>query len=131
MTGTNEKRVIGLMSEGPSSYTEKVIFTHPGGSAELRYTYERDGRMYAGGLRFMRVRAYQFRSESHCTSWYFDAYDTLVEVEQSDWVRELHAAEPSVTGGIWKIRHFLIYIDGAGAYEVAAEDYEWLPGDPA
>ena len=42
-------------------------------------------------------------------------------------VRHLLAAEPSETGGHWTIRHFLIYIDGAGAYEVAAEGVEWLP----
>lgn len=45
----------------------------------------------------------------------------LVEVEQSDWIAELLAAEPGETWG-WNIRHFLIYINGASAYEVAAEE---------
>jgi hypothetical protein len=122
------KRVIGPLSPPPSAYTEDVVFTHPGGDAELRCTYERDGAMVAGGLRFKRVRAYRFRAEGHCTPWHIEgAYDTLVEVEQSEWVGELLAAEPSETWGQWKIRHFLIYLDGAGAYEVAAEDVEWLP----
>lgn len=128
MNSTAFKRVIGPLSPPPSAYTEDVAFIHPGGDAELRCTYERDGAMVAGGLRFKRVRAYRFRSEGHCTPWHIeDAYDTLVEVEQSKWVGELLAAEPSETWGQWKIRHFLIYLDGAGAYEVAAEDVEWLP----
>ena len=98
------------------------------GVAELRCTYERDGSMYVGGLRFKGVRAYRFRAEGHCALWHIeDAYDTLVEVELSGWVADLLAAEPSETWGQWKIRHFLIYIDSAGAYEVAAEDCEWLP----
>ena len=128
MTVVGVKRVIGPLSPGQSAYTEDVVFTHPGGSAELRCVYEQDGQMVAGGLRFGRVRAYRFRAESHCTAWHIeDAYDTLVEVDPSEWVGELLAAEPSETWGQWKIRHFLIFIDGSGAYEVAAEDCEWLP----
>lgn len=127
MNSTTIKRVIGPLSPPPSAYTEDVVFTAQGGDAELRCTYERQGSMFSGGLRFQRLRAYRFRAEGHCTPWHIeDAYDTLVEVEQSEWVGELLAAEPSETWGQWKIRHFLIYIDGAGAYEIAAEDVEWL-----
>ena len=105
---------------------------HPGGSAELRIEFDRNGLIVRSGLRFMRVRAFRFRAEGHCTRWHVEGtYDTLVEVEQSDWVGELLAAEPSETWGRWKIRHFLIYLDGAGAYEVAAEDVEWLPEEAA
>lgn len=128
MNSTEGKRVIGPLSPPPSAFTEDVVFTDAGGDAELRYTYERHGSMFAGGLRFHRVRAYRSRAESLCTAWHIEgAYDTLVEVEPSDWVGELRAAEPSESWGRWKIRHFLIYIDSAGAYEVAAEDVEWLP----
>lgn len=128
MSAGDAKRVIGPLSPPPSAYTEDAVFWHPGGDAELRCTYERDGAMYAGGILFQRVRAYRFRAEGHCTAWHIEgAYDTLVEVEQSGWIAELLAAEPSETWGRWAIRHFLIYVDGAGAYEVAAEDCEWLP----
>lgn len=127
MNAVNAKRVIGPLSPPPSAYTADVVFIHPGGDSELRCTYERNGSMYTGGLRFRRVRAYRFRDESHCTSWHVeDAYDTLVEVEQSDWIAELLAAEPSESGVQWNVRHFLIYVDAAGAYEIAAEDCEWL-----
>ena len=132
MNAVGTKRVVGSLSPPPSAFTEDAVFIHPGGDAELRCTYERNGSMYVGGIRFHRVRSYRFRAEGHCTAWHVeDAYDTLVEVERSAWVGELLAAEPSETGGHWKIRHFLIYIDGAGAYEVAAEDVEWLPEDAA
>lgn len=107
-------------------------FVHPGGLAELRIRFDRNGVIVRSGLRFTRVRAFRFRSEGHCTRWHVEGtYDTLVEVEQSDWVLELLAAEPSATSGHWNIRHFLIYIDGAGAYEVAAEDVDWLPEQAA
>lgn len=122
------KRVIWPLSPPPSAFTERVVLSHPGGDVQLQCTYERSGSMYVGGFRFHRVRAYRFRAESHCTPWHIDeAYDTLVEIEASDWVRELLAAAPSEVRGQWNVRHFLIYVDSAGAYEVAAEDVEQLP----
>ena len=127
----NEKHAVGPLSPPPSAFTEEVVFTHLGGGAELRCTYEREGSMYAGGLQFERVRASRYRAEGHCTPWHIeDAYDTLVEVTDSAWVRELLDAEPRGAQGAWTIRHFLIFIDGSGAYEVAAESCAWLPEQP-
>lgn len=126
------KRPLGPLSPPPSAFTADALFIHPGGDAELRCTYERNGTMFAGGLRFIGVRAYRFRAEGHCTPWHVEgAYDTLVEVTPSEWVAELLAAEPSETWGKWVIRHFLIFVDGSGAYEVAAENCEWLTEEPA
>ncbi|TXK17715.1 hypothetical protein [Homoserinibacter sp. GY 40078] len=122
-----DKQVIGEISPIPSAYTTDAVFTDLGATVELTYTYEYMGGLYAGGIGFDTARAYRFRAESHCTSWHFEAYDTLVEVLDSSWVRELRDAEPSVTGGIWTMRHFLIYLDDSGAYEVVAKDVEWLP----
>jgi hypothetical protein len=120
------------LSPPPSAFTADVLFTHPGGAAELKCTYERNGSMFVGGLRFAGVRAYRFLAEGHCTAWHVDgAYDTLVEVIPSDWVAELMAAESSETWGGWEIRHFLIFVDGSGAYEVAAQTCEWLPEEAA
>lgn len=128
MSSTGVKRVIGPLSPPPSAFTEDALFTHPGGSAELRCTYERNGSLYAGGVRFEGVRGYRFRAEGHCTPWHVEAaYDTLVEVEQSDWVSELLEAEPGGIRSGWQIRHFLVYVDGSGAYEIAAARCAWLP----
>jgi hypothetical protein len=102
------------------------VFEHPGGEALLRFEFERDGVAYRGGLRFEKVRAYRFRTEGHVTSWHVQGvYDTLVEVTGSDWVAELLAAEPAETWGRWEIRHFMIYIDSAGCYEIGAASWSW------
>lgn len=107
-------------------------FSHPGGDAELRYEFERDGVAVRGGIRFEEVRAYRFRAEGHCTAWHVqDAYDTLVEIRPSDWTAELLNAEPTETWGRWEIYHFLVFVDGAGAYEVAAARWSWLPEELA
>jgi hypothetical protein len=92
------------------------------------FEFEREGTAYRGGLRFAKVRAYRFRSEGHCTVWHIEgAYDTLAEVSGSEWVGELLAAEPTETWGRWEIRHFMIYIDSAGCFEVGAASWSWLP----
>src|SRR5262245_51808217 len=127
-----EKKPIMTLPVASTALAEDPEFVHPGGSAELRIEFDRDGVRVRSGLRFTRVRAFRFRAEGHCTSWHVQgAYDTLVEVQPSSWVTELLEAEPSETWGRWKIRHFLIYIDGAGAYEVAAEDVGWLTEEVA
>lgn len=111
-----------------TSFTTEPVFEHPGGEALLRFEYERDGADYRGGLRFERVRAYRFRAEGHCTAWHVEgAYDTLAEVSDSEWVSELLAAEPSETWGRWEIRHFILYVDSAGCYEIGAQAWSWLP----
>lgn len=48
----------------------------------------------------------------------------------SDWVAGLVGAEPAETWGRWTIRHFLIFIDGAGAFEVAAQSFAVLLEEP-
>lgn len=131
MVSRKEKRPLATLPVPSTSFTTDPTFLHPGGTVELRYEFERAGLAFGGGILFERVRAFRFRGESHCTTWHLEsAYDTLVEVTESDWVSELLAAEPSETWGRWKIRHFLIYIDSAGAYEVAAASWSWLPEEP-
>ncbi|MEZ0579280.1 hypothetical protein [Nocardioides sp. MH1] len=127
-----EKKPLITLPVASTALEDDPEFVHPGGSAELRIEFERDGVRVRSGLRFSRVRAFRFRAEGHCTSWHVQgAYDTVVEVEPSSWLAELLDAEASETWGRWKIRHFLIYLDGAGAYEVAAEDVSMLAEEAA
>jgi hypothetical protein len=110
-----------------TSFLSDAVFEHPGGEAWLTFEFSRDGVAYRGGLGFARVRAFRFRSEGHCTPWHVaGTYDTLAEVVESPWVRELLAAEPTETGGHWDIHHFMIYIDSAGCYEIGAASWSWL-----
>jgi hypothetical protein len=122
---------IAELAPPPSAYTESVRFTDLGGRAELRCVYERNGSLYAGGFVFNKVRAYRFRADGHSTVWHVDAYNTLVEVESSSWVHELRQHETSESRDKWGLRHFMIFVDSFGAYEVAAEDWEQLPEGPS
>src|SRR5690242_17138040 len=119
MTGPELKRALTTLPVASTSFTADAVFVDPGGDVELRFEFERDGIAISGGLRFEKVRAYRFRAESHCTLWHVeDTYDTLVEVSPSSWSAELSDAESEEAWGNWVMRHFLIYLDSAGAYEV-------------
>lgn len=52
-------------------------------------------------------------------------YDTIAEVEDSAWVKEL-VLDQSMPAD-WIIRHFMLYLDSSGCYEAAAESWELLP----
>ena len=94
----------------------------------LHYHYVRDGEYYRGGIRFKRVPAYRFRAERCSTVPHFEgAYDTLVEVEDSDWVKEIYADTDKLYRDRWEMHHYKIYLDSGGLYEVIAESWEVLP----
>jgi hypothetical protein len=131
VTGKGEKVALATLPVASTALLDEPLFEHPGGDALLRLEFEHDGSAVRGGLRFEKVRAFRFRTEGHCTGWHVEGvYDTLAEVPGSEWVRELLAAEPLGSQGHWEIHHFMIYIDSAGCYEIAAGSWSWLTLEP-
>jgi len=73
-------------------------------------------------LRFDRARAYRKISEIYCTPEQINrAYDTVYELHESSWVKQLKDACPSEWKERWVLRHFMLYIDSFGCFEVIAE----------
>ena len=73
-------------------------------------------------LRFVKPRAFRKRAEIYCTVWHVkDVYDTVCEVQGSDWVQELCADSVPEWRDKWVMRHFMIYVDSYGCLEVVAE----------
>ena len=127
MTMANTKQWLAELPVASTALRSDPVFVHPGGTALLTFEFERKGVVYRGGLHFQKVRAYRFTSEGHVTPWHIEGtYDTLVEVPGSGWVAELLAAEPTDSWGRWEIRHYMIYIDSAGCFEVAASGWTWM-----
>lgn len=123
-----ERKVpLGLLSTPSTAITNEVVFEHARGSVKLNFEYDRDGLIYGSGVEFQGVRAYRFRAESHCTVWHIEAYDTVTEIEGSEWVAELAAAEPEETGGFFEIHHYMLYLDSSGCYEVVGASWSILP----
>ncbi len=123
----NEKSQLGVLP-APSTSFEDVVLEARRGTVTLGFAYHREGALYSSGVRFEKVRAFRAREESHCTAWHVkDAYDTVAEVMDSDWVGELQAAERAETWGSWEMHHFMIYIDSEGCFEVIAQSWSLMP----
>lgn len=101
--------------QGPTLYTD-------GGDLLLSMDFDDEGRRRSARLRFVKQRAFRKRSETYCTAWHVtDDYDTVCEVQRSDWVQELRSASVPEWRDQWIMRHFMIYLDGFGCLEVVAE----------
>lgn len=91
----------------------------------LNLDFDDDGRNAPSCLRFRKQRAFRNRAEAHCTAWHVEGvYDTVCEVEASNWVEELRATTAPEWREFWTLRHFIVYIDGFGCLEVVAESVE-------
>ncbi|WP_375397100.1 hypothetical protein [uncultured Sphingomonas sp.] len=96
----------------------------------IRYGYESEGHNVKSGLIFNKVKAKRTRAEGACTKWHIEgAYDTLVEIEESEWINEILAEtliSREKSGEVWELHHYLIYIDGSGCIEVVAASWKVL-----
>jgi hypothetical protein len=89
-----------------------------------------DGRELRAGVLFVKPRALRKREETYCTAWHIQqAYDTVCEIKDSDWVAELRKDAVPEWRDYWVMRHFMIYLDGFGCLEVVAESAGLEAGD--
>lgn len=108
-------------------------FTHDpdlhlvGVTMTIPFEYFRDDQRYNSSVIFTGVRAHAHRTESSCTAWHVRAYDTICEVIDSPWLAEIEELSNRYTNPFTGMRHFLLYIDSAGAYEVIATNWEITP----
>lgn len=125
------KTPLGVLTTPSTAITREATVTLADGDAVIRFDFDRDGQIFTGGVRFGGVRAFRSRAEGHCAAWHIDgAYDTVAQVEDSDWVAELMAAEPSQTWGQFPMRHYMLFVDGSGCFEVVAASWELLSDTP-
>jgi hypothetical protein len=133
-----EREPIVMSSKTTSVNSKKPLYQVPVPSVEfkgdatlcenvLSFQYYKDKSLYRGGIKFNRVAATRTRAERCCLSWHIDdAYDTLVEVEGSSWLREIRADTEEMWRDKWEMHHYMIYLDSAGCFEWIAESWEPL-----
>lgn len=119
------KRVLYTVAAASTSFTTEACWN--GSDSAIRFTWNRDGTAQQGGIQFRSVSAFRQTAERCCTAWHVEeAYDTLVEVEDSTWVNEIRVDMDSH----WQIRfgmhHYMIYLDSVGCFEVIAESWRAL-----
>jgi hypothetical protein len=101
------------------------VLSIDGSDLLLAMDFDDEGKKRSATLRFVKQRAFKERGEIYCTGWHVkDSYDTVCEVKESDWVKELLSAAAPDKRDSWIMRHFMIYIDSFGCLEVVSESVE-------
>lgn len=93
----------------------------------IRFQYSRDGVRYRSGLSFNGTAATMTRAERCATLWHMEAFDKLVEVEDSAWRAEIRAETDKEDRDYWEMHHYLIYFDSVGSFEFIADSWHLLP----
>jgi hypothetical protein len=109
----------------PSTAIEGSIELFDRGAQVTLVAHFREGQQrQRTELSFSKVRAYRQRAEAHCTAAHIEgAYDTLVEITASEWIGDLQRDTADRYRNKWVMRHFMIYFDSNGCYEVIADDW--------
>lgn len=95
-------------------------------TVQLRYDCEVESGGYAWAqLLFQGVAGFSFTAVHSCLPEHVDAYDQVVEVSGSTWLQELLSRRPYEGP---ELRHYRVFFDDVGCYDVAAENFE--PGAP-
>lgn len=119
------KKTLYRVPAPSTTFTNEAYFDGEGSSPAIRFGYRKDGSKHQGGVKFNHVLAVRTRSERCCTAWHIEgAYDTLVEVEDSPWVKEMRADTAEQWRNKWAMHHYMIYLDSAGCFEIIADSWE-------
>lgn len=123
-----KKSVLGVIPCPSTEIVGEPEVRLVGRDLSLLFEFEDDADdRFSSGIVFGGVRAFRKRAESLCTAWHVeDAYDSLVEVSDSDWVRELKADSDAQWRDRFPMRHFMVYLDSFGALEVVGGEASLL-----
>jgi hypothetical protein len=94
--------------------------------SDLRLLYDfrsSSGELGWEAVTFPNVAAYAFVSYEHCSPQQAAAYDRLIEVRDSEWLHSLSRLDPTT-------KHFRLFFDEIGCYEVAASGFVPPPEGP-
>jgi hypothetical protein len=105
-------------AEGPKIRQERLD------QLVISYDYEQEDGSYAWEeMSFTGVVAFKFTLVGHCSLDQIDAFDELHEVTESEWAATTVRATPG-------LRHYRIYFDDIGCYEVLATTFVPPPEGP-
>ena len=98
-------------------FNEGPIIRPSSGQITIAYDFETETGDYAWEeVTFTGVAAFRFTAARYCTADQVSAYDNLQVIEESHWIDDL--SDPPVDA-----RHYRIYFDDVGCYEVLASGF--------
>jgi hypothetical protein len=95
----------------PQSGCGNTLFQSDGITVALRFEYRLQGKDVVGVIQFRGVVAYRYRDELHSLGYASDAYESVAEVDDSEWCKELQ-----FTG-----KHIAVFLSSNGYFEVLAD----------
>jgi hypothetical protein len=125
--GRGQRQVIQLPFSTAESESGPII-EHLPGRMTLRYDAEGEHGIAWTVLRFVMVLALRFTPDAACDAWMVEAYSRICEVEGSTWLSDLRST--AAGRGIVlpaSARHFFIYFDHVGCWEVLADEVQVEP----
>jgi hypothetical protein len=119
---TDVKRPLFSIPVASTAFSSDAHVVFDGGNLAVRFAYREVTGEANGEILFRKTRAFRHRAEIYCTVWHIGgAYDTVVELDDSQWKDELREAAPAHQMDQWTMKHFMIYLDSFGCLEVIAE----------
>lgn len=123
---TDEWTSIWRLPAPSQEFCDGPVVNEQPGRFELRYDFETDDGSYEwAAIVFDGLKASRFVEHSLCSPEQIKAYDTLVEVRNSDWRAELSRNDETAFDNATLYR---IYFDEVGAFEVLAASWTATSG---
>lgn len=104
-----------------------VSLIYEGGDSVLLFDYydeNNNDKIFNSGIVFETTIAHRHSSEK-VTKFISGTYDKLVELKDSEWVKELSIISPEWIK-YWEVRHYVIYLDSYGLYEFLAKGFRLI-----
>jgi hypothetical protein len=99
----------------------------------IGFEFEEYGDMSRRIICFDKIWWYSFSSTYCCTPWHINSsFDCLVEVVQSEAIADLSKKSESARRRFGKdliMRHFMIYLDEVGCYQIIASRWSVISMD--
>jgi len=106
----------------PQSGCGNVRFCFSGLDGLLEFEFRKNGSDYIGGIQFNRIAAFRFRDEMRSDGYADESYESVIEVLDSDWKKELKKIEPPSVSSISERHHFAALLSSNGYFEVIAKE---------
>lgn len=88
---------------------------------------DKDGRLKTIIIRFRSILCNKYTS-ARFTSQLYDSYDKVVELLESEWLKELERMNER-DFRYWKPKHYAIYLDEIGMFQFIAQKCEIIDGE--
>ncbi len=123
----SERAVLALPITDAGCGDIRVVATSTRLDAEYQYFSEALNIDRIGIIRFVGLGAYRFRGELQSLGFAEGSYDSLVEIVDSAWCKELLSIEPNgIWGSVATKKHFAVFFSNNGYLEVIADDFQEL-----